>query len=79
MLRYAVIFCSIILPFALYYLVLLITDKINRKFPLITLSLISLILLICSLIYFRLNTPQATGTYIPPQFENNKVIPSKVK
>ncbi len=80
MTRYIIIISAIILPFIIYYLLFRLTKKINKKFPIITLSLISLLLLICSLIYFRFMSVQPKGlNYIPPKYENNKVVPSKIK
>jgi len=52
MMRYIIIITAIVLPFVIYYLLVRLTKKVDKKFPLITLSLISLVLLICSLIYF---------------------------
>jgi len=38
------------------------------------------LLLICSLIYFRFTSTQPKGlNYSPPKYENDKVIPSKIK
>jgi len=38
------------------------------------------LLLICSLIYFRFTSAQPKGlNYTPPKYENNKVVPSKIK
>ena len=80
MIRYIIIITAIILPFVIYYLLVRLTKKVNKKFPLITLSLLSLLLLICSLIYFRFTSTQLKGlNYSPPKYENDKVIPSKIK
>lgn len=80
MIRYIIIITAIILPFVIYYLLVHLTKKVNKKFPLITLSLLSLLLLICSLIYFRFTSTQPKGlNYSPPKYENDKVIPSKIK
>jgi len=80
MMRYIIIITAIVLPFVIYYLLVRLTKKVDKKFPLITLSLISLVLLICSLIYFRFTSPQPKGlNYTSPKYENNKVVPSKIK
>ena len=50
MTRYIIIIAAIVLTFVIYYLLVRLTKKVDKKFPLITLSLISLVLLICSLI-----------------------------
>jgi high-affinity Fe2+/Pb2+ permease len=80
MIRYIVIISAIILPFVIYCLLVRITKKINKKFPIITLSFISLLLLICSLVYLRFTSAEPTGLkYTPAKYENNKMIPSKIK
>ena len=82
MMRYIIIITAIVLPFVIYYLLVRLNNKVDKKFPfpLITLSLISLVLLICSLIYFRFTSTQPKGlNYTPPKYENNKVEPSKIK
>jgi hypothetical protein len=80
MIRYIIIISSIILPFVIYYLLVRFIKKINKKFPIITLSFISLLLLICSLVYLRFTSAEPTGLkYTPPKYENNKVVPSKIK
>lgn len=71
---------AIILPFVIYYLLVCLTKKVDKKFPLIILSLISLLLLVCSLMYYRFTSAQPKGlNYTPPKYENNKVVPSIIK
>jgi len=80
MIRYIIIVTAIILPFVIYYLLDRLTKKVNKKFPLIILSLISLLLLVCSLMYYRFTSAQPKGlNYTPPKYENNKVVPSIIK
>jgi predicted PurR-regulated permease PerM len=80
MIRYLVIISAIILPFLIYYLLARLTKKINKKFPIITLSFVSLLLLICFLVYLRFTSVEPTGlNYAPPKYENDKVVPSKIK
>jgi predicted PurR-regulated permease PerM len=80
MIRYIIIVTAIILPFVIYYLLDRLTKKVNKKFPLIISSLISLLLLICSLMYYRFTSAQPKGlNYTPPKYENNKVVPSIIK
>jgi len=70
----------IILPFVIYYLLVRFTKKINKKFPIITLSFISLLLLICSLLYLRFISTKPIGLkYTPPKYENNKIVPPNIK
>jgi len=80
MIRYIIIVTAIILPFIIYYLLVRLTKKVDKKFPLVILSLISLLLLVCSLMYYRFTSAQPKGlNYTPPKYENNKVIPSIIK
>jgi len=80
MIRYIIIITAIVLPFIIYFLLVRLTNKIDKRFPLITLSLISLLFLIFSLIYFRFTSTQPKGlNYTPPKYEDNKVVPSKIK
>jgi len=53
MIRYIIIITAIVLPFIIYYLLVRFTKKINKKFPIITLSSISLLLLVVALAYLR--------------------------
>jgi predicted PurR-regulated permease PerM len=80
MIRHIIIVTAIFLPFIIYYLLVRLTKKVDKKFPLIILSLISLLLLVCSLIYLRFTSAQPKGlNYTPPKYENNKVVPSIIK
>jgi hypothetical protein len=80
MIRYIIIITATILPFVIYYLLIRLTKKVDKKFPLIILSLISLVLLVCSLMYYRFTSAQPKGlNYTPPKYENNKVVPSIIK
>jgi predicted PurR-regulated permease PerM len=80
MIRYIIIITAIILPFVIYYLLVRLTKRVNKKFPLITLSLISLLILVCSLMYYRFTSAQPKElNYTPPKYENNKIVPSIIK
>lgn len=81
MIKKLILLAAILLPFALYYLSIVILKKdTNKKIPIIPLSLASTVLLICVLIFFRLtdNDP-SDGKYIPPQFKDGKIIPPKTR
>lgn len=81
MIKKLILLAAILLPFALYYLSIVIIKKdTNKKIPIIPLSLASIVLLICVLIFFRLtdNDP-SDGKYIPPQFKDGKIIPPKTR
>ena len=80
MIRYIIIITAIVFPFVVYYLLIRFTKKNNKKFPIMTLSSMSLLLLIVALVYLRFTSVEPVGLkYIPPKFENNKVVPSQVK
>ncbi len=81
MIKKLILLAAILLPFALYYLSIVIIKKdTNKKIPIIPLSLASIVLLICVLIFFRFtdNDP-SDGKYTPPQFKDGKIIPPKTR
>ena len=81
MIKKIILLASILLPFILYYLsVYLIKKDTNKKFPMIPLSLVSLIFLALVLIFFRFsdNDP-SDGKYTPPQFKDGKIISPKTR
>lgn len=81
MIKKLILLAAILLPFALYYLsIVIIKTDTNKKIPIIPLSLASIVLLICVLIFFRFtdNDP-SDGKYIPPQFKDGKIIPPKTR
>jgi len=81
MVKKIVLLAAILLPFILYYLsVYLIKKDTNKRFPMIPLSLASLILLTLILIFFRFsdNDP-SDGKYSPPKFKDGKIISPKTR
>ena len=81
MIKNIILLAAILLPFILYYLsVYLIKKDTNKKFPMIPLSLVSLMLLALVLIFFRFsdNDP-SDGKYTPPQFKDGKIISPKTR
>jgi hypothetical protein len=57
-----------------------VVKKTNGKWPVIKLSLASLLLLACALVYFRFSSDAPAGKqYTPPKLENGKVISPKVQ
>ena len=81
MIKKIILLAAILLPFILYYLsVYLIKKDTNKKFPMIPLSLVSLIFLALVLIFFRFpdNDP-SDGKYTPPQFKDGKIISPKTR
>ena len=81
MIKKIILLGTILLPFILYYLsIYLIKKDTNKKFPMIPLSLASLVLLAIVLIFFRFadNDP-SDGKYTPPQFKNGEIISPKTQ
>jgi len=81
MIKKLILLAAILLPFALYYLsVFIIKKDTNKKFPIIPLSLASLLLLACVLIFFRFSDADPSdGKYVPPQFKDGKIISPKTR
>ncbi len=69
---------SILAPFITYYILSLILKFSEKKFPIIKLSIISLVLLIIVLFFFRIDSHISPKTnYVPPKMENGKVKPAE--
>jgi hypothetical protein len=80
MLNKIIILIAILAPFIIFYISKKLVKKSEGKWPVIKLSLISLLFLICALLYFRFaNDAPAGKQYIPPKLENGKVISPKVQ
>ena len=70
------IILSILAPFITFYLIKFAFKLSDKKIPFLALSLTSLILLILTLVYFRLDGSFLPDTkYTPPKMENGKVKP----
>ena len=69
---------SILAPFITYYIISLTLKFSEKKFPIIKLSIISLVLLIIVLFFFRIDSQISPKTnYVPPKMENGKVKPAE--
>ena len=69
---------SILAPFITYYILSIILKFSEKKFPIIKLSIISLVLLIIVLFFFRTDSHISPETnYVPPKMENGKVKPAE--
>jgi len=80
MLNKIIILISILAPFVIFYISGVVVKKTNGKWPIIKLSLASLLLLACALVYFRFSSDAPAGKqYTPPKLENGKVISPKVQ
>ncbi len=81
MIKKILILLAILLPFITYYVSFYIIKKTdNKKFPMLLLSSISIVLLALVLIFFRFsdNDP-SDGKYFPPKFKDGKVISPKTR
>ena len=81
MIKKLILLAAILLPFAVYYISMLIAKKgTERKLPIIPLSLVSVLLLAAVLIFFRLGDQDPSdGRYTPPQFKDGKIISPKTQ
>ena len=72
------IILSILAPFITFYLIKLAFKLSEKKLPFLPLALISLVLLILTLVYFRFDNNFLPDTkYSPPKMENGKVKPAE--
>ena len=78
MIKKILLILSILAPFITYYILSLILKFSEKKFPVMKLSIISLVLLIIILFFFRIDSHISPQTnYIPPKIENGKVKPAE--
>ena len=74
MIKKILVILAIISPFLIFYLSNLILRK-KTRYPIIKLSIISIILLLSILLYFRfLDDTKPGEKYNPPKLENGKII-----
>ncbi len=72
------IILSILAPFITFYLIKFAFKLSEKKLPFLPLALISLVLLILKLVYFRFDNNFLPDTkYSPPKMENGKVKPAE--
>ena len=72
------IILSILAPFITFYLMKFAFKLSEKKLPFLPLALISLILLILTLVYFRFDGSFLPDTkYTPPKMENGKIKPAE--
>jgi len=78
MLKKIILLIAIISPFLGYYFAVYLLKFEKKKVPVLKLSIISLILLISVLIFFRYSSHISPDTkYHPPKLENGKITPAK--
>ena len=74
-----IILLSVLSPFIIYYFLNYFL-KFKKKWPVIRLSIISLVFLSISLTYFRYISHENPSTnYIPPKYKDGKIIPAQNK
>ena len=80
MIKKIILLLAIISPFIGYYLTVYLLKFENKKIPVLKLSIISLVLLVSVLIFFRYFSHISPNTkYYPPKVEDGKVIPAENK
>ena len=80
MIKKIILILAIISPFIGYYLTVYLLKFENKKIPVLKLSIVSLVLLVSVLIFFRYFSHISPNTkYYPPKVEDGKVIPAENK
>jgi len=80
MIKKIILLLAIISPFIGYYFTVYLLKFENKKIPVLKLSILSLILLLSVLIFFRYFSDISPDTkYYPPKVEDGKVIPAENK
>ena len=75
-----ILILAIIAPFIGYYLMIYLLKFENKKIPIVKLSIISLLLIIISLGFFRYSSHfSPESKYSPPKLENGKLVPAENK
>jgi len=80
MIKKVILLLAIISPFIGYYFTVYLLKFENKKIPVLKLSILSLVLLLSVLIFFRYFSDISPDTkYYPPKVEDGKVIPAENK
>ena len=80
MIKKIILLLAIISPSIGYYLTVYLLKFENKKIPVLKLSIVSLVLLVSVLIFFRYFIHISPNTkYYPPKVEDGKVIPAENK
>ena len=80
MIKKIILLLAIISPFIGYYFTVYLLKFENKKIPVLKLSILSLVLLLSVLIFFRYFSDISPDTkYYPPKVEDGKVIPAENK
>jgi len=80
MIKKIILILAIISPFLGYYFTLYLLKFENKKIPVLKLSMLSLVLLVFVLVFFRYYSHISPDTkYYPPKMEDGKIVPAENK
>ena len=80
MIKKIILLLAIISPFLGYYFTVYLLKFEKKKIPVLKLSLLSIILLLVTLTFFRYYSHISPDTkYSPPKLEDGKIIPAENK
>ena len=80
MIKKIILLLAIVTPFLRYYFTVYLLKFEKKKIPVLKLSILSLVLLVSVLIFFRYFSHISPDTkYYPPKVEDGKVIPAENK
>ena len=80
MIKKIILLLAIISPFVGYYFTIYLLKFEKKKIPVLKLSILSLVLLVSVLIFFRYFSHISPDTkYYPPKTEDGKVVPAENK
>ena len=80
MIKKVILLLAVISPFLGYYFTVYLLKLEKKKIPVLKLSILSLVLLLSVLIFFRYFSHISPNTkYYPPKVENGKIIPAENK
>lgn len=80
MIKKILLLLAIISPFLVYYFTVYLLKFEKKKIPVLKLSIISIILLLSVLIFFRYSSHFSPDTkYYPPKIKDGKLIPAENK
>jgi len=80
MIKKIILLLAIITPFLGYYFTVYLLKFEKKKIPILKLSILSIVLLVSVLIFFRYFSHISPDTkYYPPKIEDGKVVPAENK
>ena len=80
MIKKIILLLAIISPFLGYYFTVYLLKFENKKIPVLKLSILSVVLLVSALMFFRYFSHFSPDTkYYPPKVEDGKLVPAENK